>query len=74
MSPLRQIALGMVIGVIALGIPVACAGGQLSPLVRCKLEALKVLPADPMNATVYDAVDVIQRVRACHQAADGGST
>ena len=41
---------------------------------RCKLDALKVLPDDPMQATVYDAVDVIERLNACHRLdADGGS-
>lgn len=72
MSPLQQIALGVVLGLVALGVPMACtASGGLSPAVRCQLDALKVLPEDPMQATVYDAVDVIRRVRAC-KAADGG--
>lgn len=68
---LREIALGMLIGV-GLFVPFACGGG-VSPLVRCKLDALKVLPDDPGMVTIYDAVDVIERVKACHRAADGGS-
>jgi hypothetical protein len=69
---LREIAAGMVIGLVVFGWLVACAGG-LSPLVRCKLEALRVLPDDPGMVTVYDAIDVAERVRACHrEAADGG--
>jgi hypothetical protein len=74
LSPLQQIALGCVVGMIALGVPMACtSSGGLSPVVRCQLDALKVLPEDPLQATVHDAVDVIQRVRACHEQADGGS-
>lgn len=72
--PLAQVALGAVIALIAFGIPLACAGGALSPRLRCHLDALKVLPEDPLMATVYDAVDVIERVQACDRAAtDGGS-
>lgn len=74
MSPVRQIALGVVLSLSVLGgLAYGCAGGQVSPLVRCKLEALKILPADPQNATVYDAVDVIERVRACSRADAGAS-
>lgn len=71
---LIQIGLGALLGIGAAVLPMSCgAGGTLSPLMRCKLDALKVLPEDPMNATVYDAVDVIQRVRACHvEAGDAG--
>ncbi len=69
---LREIAAGMVLGFVALCLMVACAGG-VPPIVRCKLEALDVLPDDPMQATVYDAVDIIERLKACHRAqADGG--
>ena len=69
---LREIAVGVVVGLVVLGFPAACAGGGLSPLLRCKLEALRVLPDDPLRATVYDAVDVIERVQACHRDGDGG--
>ena len=69
---LREIAVGVLLGV-ALFTPFACMGGALSPLVRCKLDALKVLPDDPMQATAYDAADLIGRLKACHRdAADGG--
>lgn len=62
-------AAGVAIGFVVL---VACAGG-LPPIVRCKLQALDVLPDDPMQATVYDAVDIIERLQACHRAeVDGG--
>jgi hypothetical protein len=67
---LREIAAGTVLVFVLLGL--ACGSG-LSPVVRCKLEAVRVLPDDPMQATVYDAVDVIERLRACHRLeADGG--
>lgn len=70
---LREIAAGVVIGVGVFALLVGCMGGGLSPLVRCKLEALRVLPDDPGMVTIYDAVDVVERVKACHQAqADGG--
>ncbi len=68
---LREIALGVVIGIFAIGLPLACsAPGQLTPLARCQLEALRVLPEDPQQATVYDAVDIIERVRSCHDVHD----
>ncbi len=70
---LREIAAGLVIGLVVFGFLVGCLGGGVSPLVRCKLEALRVLPEDPMQATVYDAVDVIERLQRCHRdEADGG--
>ena len=70
---LREIAAGLVIGLVVFGLLTACMGGGLSPLVRCKLQALDVLPDDPMQATVYDAVDVIERLKACHrEQVDGG--
>jgi hypothetical protein len=69
---LREIAAGLVIGLVVFGVLVGCLGGGLSPLVRCKLDALRVLPEDPMQATAYDAVDLIERLRACHREADAG--
>lgn len=73
MSPLRQIAFGAVLGMVVLGVPMACgSSGTLTPLMRCKLDSLKVLPQDLGNVTVYDAIDIYERVRACHQAADAG--
>jgi hypothetical protein len=65
---LREIAAGTALGFVLL----ACGSG-LPPVVRCKLEALDVLPDDPMQATALDAVDIIERLKACHRAdADGG--
>ena len=68
---LRDMAVGVLVSFCVLG-PLGLACGN-SALVQCKLDALKVLPDDPMQATVYDAVDVIERVKACHrQLGDGG--
>lgn len=77
-SPLVEIGWGFVIGFVAfvgLRLGVACtSSGQLTPLLACKLGALKILPDDPGNATVYDAVDIIERIRACHRLTpDGGA-
>lgn len=71
---LREIAAGTVIGFgLFLLSQAACAGGALSPLVRCKLEALRVLPDDPGMVTVNDGIDLVERLNACHRAAaDGG--
>ena len=70
---LREIALGVVIGMCALGLPVACTSGRLPELVRCQLSALEILPEDPKMATVYDAEDLILRLRDCHREHDGGA-
>lgn len=53
---------------------VACATlPSKARLAECKLDALRVLPADPEQATVADARDVIQRLRACNASEqDGG--
>jgi hypothetical protein len=51
----------------------ACGSGLTPALVECKLNALRVLPEDPNQATVADARDVIGRLKACHAQADGGA-
>ena len=66
---MRSILLGITFGV-GIAAPIwlpACATAL--PLVECQLAALKVLPDDPEQATVADARDVIQRVKACHEQA-----
>jgi hypothetical protein len=70
---LREIALGMVIGMCALGLPMACTSGRLPAIVRCQLSALEILPDDPAMATMLDAQDVILRIHACHAEHDGGA-
>lgn len=70
---LREIAAGTLLGFCLFCVSQVACGAGLPAVVRCKLDALKVLPDDPMQATVYDAVDVIERLRACHRLeADGG--
>lgn len=70
---LREIAVGVVVGFIGLGLALACsAPGQLTPLARCQLEALRVLPDDPEMVTVFDGVDIVRRLHACKHARDAG--
>lgn len=65
-------------GLIATATCLFAAPGCSEPLtgarVRCELDAVRALPKDPLEATVYDAVDVIQRLRACSAeiTTDGG--
>lgn len=70
--PLLQIALGCLIGIGAFAVPWACGAshreGELPRIVQCKLDALRVLPDDVGRITVYDAIDIYDRVRACHRA------
>jgi hypothetical protein len=68
----RKVSIGVLIGIGAMWFAVACGVGGLSPVARCKLDALKVLPSDPRQATLGDAIDIIERVRACHRAAEDG--
>ncbi len=51
-----------------------CGQSAVTPqLVQCKLDALRVLPTDPKQVTVADAIDVVSRIKACTQPADAGS-
>lgn len=72
---LRDIALGALLGIFVLGLPMACtSSGQLTPLVRCKVDAVtRVVPEDPQQLTFADLVDVVGRLRQCHERADGGA-
>jgi hypothetical protein len=57
----------------ALGVCVTGCGAALpAAQIQCRLAALEVLPEDPMQVTVYDAVDVVERLRACSAPKDGG--
>lgn len=71
---LRQILGGCGLGVLAFflasGFVAAC--GTTPVLIECQLAALRVLPEDPEMVTVYDAIDVVRRVKACRHAPDGG--
>ena len=72
--PVVQIGIGVFIGLVAFGAAWACTGSrQLSPDAACRLRALEVLPEDLGQVTVYDAIDIYERVRACARAlTDGG--
>jgi hypothetical protein len=70
---LREIAAGTLLGMGLFCLAqVSCSEG-LPPVVRCQLDALRVLPADENMITVGDARDIYRRIRACRRAeADGG--
>lgn len=63
------LAIGTLVGIASATVPWACGAGQrhddLPRAVQCRLDALKVLPQDIGNITVYDAIDIYERVRAC---------
>lgn len=49
-------------------------GAATPQLIQCKLDALKVLPEDPRMVTPYDAVDLVNRIKACHgESPDAGA-
>lgn len=75
LHPVTQIAIGLVLGAVGIGLPWACTSThQLTPELVCRLRALDVLPDDYYQITVYDAIDITERFRACARAAppDGG--
>lgn len=75
MKALQEIALGSAIALAAfctVGTP-GCGSALTPQLVQCKLAALSVLPQDPQMATVYDSIDLIERIKACHAKVDGGT-
>jgi len=57
-------AVAGLVGSIA-GLAACSAAPQLAGDIACRLDALRVLPEDPEQVTVYDAIDVVNRVRAC---------
>lgn len=67
---LRQILGGFVVGYVGLLGLASC--GTTPVLIECQLAALRVLPDDPEQVTVYDAIDVVRRVKACKRAGDAG--
>jgi hypothetical protein len=74
-GPARQIVIGAAVSLLvfgALALMLHGCGAATPMVVQCKLDALKVLPEDPQMVTPYDAVDLINRLKACHAPADGG--
>jgi hypothetical protein len=71
----RPVAVAGILGWVLLAAnATGCGQSAVTPqLVQCKLDALRVLPLDPAQVTVADAVDVVSRIKACHQPADAGS-
>lgn len=73
-SPLAQIAIGVALGLVVFGLPMSCGAGaqRLPALIECKVRAVDaVLPAEPGMLTVYDAIDIWERVRQCHRTHPG---
>ncbi len=69
---LAPLAIGALVGLVIVAIPSGCGASLNSAVVTCKIDALKFLPSDPQMATPYDAVDLINRLKAC-DAGDGGA-
>jgi hypothetical protein len=60
---------------VGIGLPWACTSThQLTPELACRLRALEVLPDDYAQLTVYDAIDIYERLHACAHPVlpDGG--
>lgn len=76
-SPIRQIAIGAGISLAAFALfnllSTGCGASLSSAVIACKLDALKILPDDPRMVTPYDAVDLINRLKACHNVTDAGA-
>jgi len=76
-SPVTQIGIGAALALLAFGallLTLSGCGAALTPqLVECKLNALKILPKDPMQVTFADGVDLVERLNACEAASDGGA-
>lgn len=72
MKAIQDIAVGFTISILALGtVTVPGCGTAVTPqLVQCKLEALRVLPADPKMVTPYDIEDLVHRLNTCRHAAE----
>lgn len=75
MRMLSDMALGSVLAVgLSCSLLTPGCGTAVTPqLVKCKLEALEVLPEDPKMVTAADAIDIIERVKACHAKPDAGT-
>jgi len=75
-GPARQVVIGAAVSVVAftlLALMLNGCGAATPLLVQCKLDALKILPDDPRMVTPWDAVDLVNRIKACHAPADGGT-
>jgi hypothetical protein len=75
--PPQDISFGFAVGVVTLGtLAMPGCGASLTQaetvqrVALCKLEAVKVLPADPMLVTPYDLADVVERLKACRELAE----
>jgi hypothetical protein len=67
---LDRASYGFVLTVLVL---VAIASGCGAPaLLQCRVEAVKMLPDDPMQLTFGDVADLTQRLHACKAQGDAG--
>lgn len=80
--PSRELVVSVAIGTLLWALAAlvfvcfaGCAGS--SALLQCKVDAVDALlesvNGDPMRVTPYDGVELVQRVKACHRAADAGA-
>jgi hypothetical protein len=54
------------LALVALGLLVLEGTGCGSATaVQCRVEAVRFLPDDPMQVTVFDTVDLVERLKAC---------
>ena len=67
LHPVALVAITAIGGAIG-ALPWACGarqGQSVTAAIQCRLDALRVLPEDVGNATVYDAIDIIERIKEC---------
>jgi hypothetical protein len=52
----------------------AAVGCGSATVVQCRIDAIRFLPDDPTEVTVFDTFDLVQRLKACdgQPAADAG--
>lgn len=73
MRPVHQVVAGVIVCSVTAAVVWACAGAgsqkrpNLPAIVECQLGALSVLPQDLGHVTVYDAIDIWERVHNCFQ-------
>lgn len=76
-GPAKQIAIGAALSLLAFGalnlFLNGCGAAVTPQLVECKLNALKILPRDPMQVTFADGVDLVERLNACEAGPDAGA-
>jgi hypothetical protein len=67
---LKRAALASVVGFCLVR---GLAGCGAPALLQCRVEAVKMLPDDPMQLTFGDVADLTQRLHACKAQGDAGA-